>query len=155
MVFFLTRSLLLKLRSVVAPLFPWLLSLQGVVMAGLYVSGLNGPLFLPPFPGDANDCEQTPTQASHILCTAQASTPAAMTLLDLGALSILVQSQDRRMQNWVFFILNSTQTLLILGSGFLQMELMGLLWHDDRYFPCPREPEHARGWWTGKLEPQL
>lgn len=42
MVFILTRSLLLKLGSVVAPLFPWLLSLQGVVMAGLYVSGLHG-----------------------------------------------------------------------------------------------------------------
>lgn len=54
---------------------------------------------LPPFPGDANDCEQPPTQASHILCTAQASTPATMTLLDLGAPSILVQSQGRRMQN--------------------------------------------------------
>lgn len=108
---------------------------------------------LPPFPGDANDCEQTPTQPSHILCTAQTSIPVAMTLLDLGAPNILVQSQDRQMQNWAFFILNSTRTLLILGRGFLQTELMGLPWHDNRYFLCPREPEHARGRWTGKLEP--
>lgn len=90
-----------------------------------------------------------------ILCTTRASIQVAMTLLDLGAPSILMQSQDRQVQNWAFLRLNSTWTLLIFGRGFLQMEPKGLPWHDGWYFLCPREPKHVRSWWTEKKEPQL
>lgn len=52
-----------------------------------------------------------------ILCTTQASIQVAMTLLDLGAPSILGESQDRQVQNWAFFRVNQHGPFWSLGEA--------------------------------------
>lgn len=130
-------------------IYHWLLSEQGVV--------LGRPVCLVLHECVVPDSQEMPMTVNRIspraasssdLLHHQASIQVAMTLLDLGVPSILVQSQDRQMQNWAFFRLNSTWTLLILGWGFLQMEPKGLPWHDGCVLG--NQPEHVRGWWTGK-----